>query len=331
MLSPGSDLRVDFYSLMKDELVRAMPERDCCREAELAGLLVADGVIRVSEGRASIVISETHAGVARKVVSLIRDLEWSASECPNVEVAVKNRKRKGAPRGNLYVVRIANHDDSVDLLHRLGLAGPDRVARGAEPRVVARRCCRRAYIRGVFLGAGYMTDPSKGYHVEIAVVGPEYAQHVCDLLAEFGIRARVVPRRGRSVVYLKDGDDIVELLRVMQASSALLELENARILRSIRGDVNRLVNAENANLAKTVDASLGQIRDIELIDDVMGIRRLPPALAAAARLRLENPEASLSELGAMLSPPVSKSGVNHRMRRIARIADDIRLAGRRER
>ena len=144
MLSPGSDLRVDFYSLMKDELVRAMPERDCCREAELAGLLVADGVIRISEGRASIVISETHAGVARKVVSLIRDLEWSASECPNVEVAVKNRKRKGAPRGNLYVVRIANHDDSVDLLHRLGLAGPDRVARGAEPRVVARRCCRRA-------------------------------------------------------------------------------------------------------------------------------------------------------------------------------------------
>ena len=325
---------MDFYSLMKDELVRAMPERDCCRVAELSALLLADGVIRTSEGHVSIVISETHAGVARKVVSLIRDLQWPAAERPSVEVAVRNRKRKGAPRGNLYLVRIANHNEAVDLTCLLGL-GPARhdsdLVRGVEPHIVARRCCKRAYIRGVFLGAGYMTDPSKGYHLEIAIRGPEHAQFISDLLREFGIRAGIVPRRGRSVVYVKDGDDIVELLRVMQASSALLELENARILRSIRGDVNRLVNAENANLAKTVDASLGQIRDIELIDDVMGIRRLPPALAAAARLRLENPEASLTELGAMLSPPVSKSGVNHRMRRIARIADDIRLTRRRER
>lgn len=325
---------MDFYSLMKDELVRAMPERDCCRVAELSALLLADGVIRTSEGHVSIVISETHAGVARKVVSLIRDLEWPAAERPGVEVAVRNRKRKGAPRGNLYLVRIANHNEAVDLTCLLGL-GPARhdsdLVRGVEPHIVARRCCKRAYIRGVFLGAGYMTDPSKGYHLEIAIRGPEHAQFISDLLREFGIRAGIVPRRGRSVVYVKDGDDIVELLRVMQASSALLELENARILRSIRGDVNRLVNAENANLSKTVDASLGQIRDIELIDDVMGIRRLPPALTAAARLRLENPEASLTELGAMLSPPVSKSGVNHRMRRIARIADDIRLTRRRER
>ena len=326
---------MDFYSLMKDELVRAMPERGCCRVAELSALLMADGVIRTSEGHVSIVISQTHAGVARKVVSLIRDLEWKALERPGVEVAVRYRKRKGAPRGNLYVVRIANHDEAIDLLDRLGLglglAGPDGLVHYAERQVLARRCCKRAYIRGVFLGAGYMTDPSKGYHLEIAVRGLENAEYISGLLAEFGIRAGIVPRRGRSVVYLKDGDDIVELLRVMQASSALLELENARILRSIRGDVNRLVNAENANLAKTVDASLGQIRDIELIDDVMGIRRLPPTLAAAARLRLENPEASLTELGAMLSPPVSKSGVNHRMRRIARIADDIRLQSRRER
>jgi hypothetical protein len=325
---------VDFYSLMKDELVRAMPERDCCRVAEISALLLADGVIRTSEGHVSIVIAETHAGVARKVVSLIRDLQWPAAERPSVEVAVRNRKRKGAPRGNLYLVRIANHNEAVDLTGLLGL-GPARhdsdLVRGVEPHIVARRCCKRAYIRGVFLGAGYMTDPSKGYHLEIAIRGPEHAQFISDLLREFGIRAGIVPRRGRSVVYVKDGDDIVELLRVMQASSALLELENARILRSIRGDVNRLVNAENANLSKTVDASLGQIRDIELIDDVMGIRRLPPALAAAARLRLENPEASLTELGAMLSPPVSKSGVNHRMRRIARIADDIRLTRRRER
>jgi DNA-binding protein WhiA len=322
---------VDFYSLMKDELVRAMPERDCCRVAELSALLIADGVIRTSEGRVCIVVSETHAGVARKVVSLIRDLERPALERPGVEVSVRNRKRKGAPRGNLYVVRMVNHDEAVDLLDRLGLARQDGLVRGVEPRVVARRCCKRAYIRGIFLGAGYVTDPSRGYHLEMAILGLEHAQYICGLLAEFGIRARVVPRRGRSVVYLKDGDDIVEMLRVMQASSALLELENARILRSIRGDVNRLVNAENANLGKTVDASLDQIRNIQLIDDVMGIRRLPPALAAAASLRLENPEASLAELGAMLSPPVSKSGVNHRMRRIARIADDSRLTNRRER
>ncbi len=318
---------MDFYSLMKDELVRAVPERECCRVAELSALIKADGAIHVSDGRMSIAVSQSHAGVARKVVSLFREVQPLARERPAVEVAV--RKSKGAQRGNVYIVRMVNHSEVVELLDHLGLSGPDGLAGDVKPRVVARRCCKRAYIRGAFLGAGYMGDPSRGYHVEIAVLDPRHAQDISALLSEFGIRSGVVPRRGRSVVYMKDGDDIVELLRVMQASSALLELENTRIVRSIRGDVNRLVNAENANLAKVVDASFNQIRDIEFIDDVMGIRRLSPALAEVARLRLECPEASLAELGAMLSPPVSKSGVNHRMRRIARIADDIRLDDRR--
>ncbi|HBK61245.1 MAG TPA: DNA-binding protein WhiA [Firmicutes bacterium] len=318
---------MDFYSLMKDELVRAVPERECCRVAELSALVKADGAIQISEGRVCIAVSQSHAGVARKVVSLLREVHRPALERPAVEVAV--RKSKGAPRGNVYVIRVVNHDEAVELLDRLGLAGRNGLALGVEPRVVARRCCKRAYIRGAFLGAGYMGDPSRGYHLEIAVLGRQHVQDICSLLGEFGIRSGVVPRRGRSVVYLKDGDDIVELLRVMQASSALLELENTRIVRSIRGDVNRLVNAENANLGKIVDASFNQIRDIQLIDDMMGIRRLPQALAEVARLRLERPEASLAELGAMLSPSVSKSGVNHRMRRIARIADDIRLNDRR--
>ena len=322
---------MDFYSLMKDELVRVMPERDCCRAAELSAIVKADGDVRVLGGRVCVVVSLTHAGVARKVVSLVRDGELTGSGRPGVEVSVRNRKRKGAPRGNVYVVRVVDADESAVFLDRLGLAGPEGLAHAVDPSVAARRCCKRAYIRGAFLGAGYITDPSKGYHLEIAAVDPQHAQDICGFMAEFGIRSGIVPRRGRSVVYVKDGDDIVELLRVMQASSALLELENTRIVRSIRGDVNRLVNAESANVAKTVDASMDQIRDIQLIDDTMGVRRLPPALAAAAQARLENPESSLKELEAMLSPPVSKSGVNHRMRRIARIADDIRQKSRQQR
>ncbi|HOB42504.1 MAG TPA: DNA-binding protein WhiA [Bacillota bacterium] len=308
---------MDFYSRMKDELIRVMPTQRCCQVAELSALVKTDGVIQISQGRISVLIRESNAGVARKVVMLLRDVGR-----PDTQIAV--RQGSGLPRGNTYIVLISDHDQAMELLELLGIYGEFGLASGIDPAIVANRCCMRAYLRGTFLGAGYMGEPEKGYHVEMALKYRTHADDIVELLRQFHIRAGIVQRRERSVVYIKHGDDVVEFLRVIEAANALLELENTRIVRSIRNDVNRLVNAENANVSKVVEASVRQIQDIQLIDEMMGIGRLPPALREIAWLRLEYPEASLTELGTMLSPKLSKSGVNHRMRRISEIANRLR-------
>lgn len=310
---------MDFYARAKDELVRAMPERQCCKAAELCGLVKTDGVARITEGRVSLSIPESSAAVARKILALLKDVTR-----PEVQVAVA--KSRGIPRGNAYIVRLPEHEDAMNLLQRLGLASL-HTGVGADPGILEAYCCKRAFIRGAFLGAGYMSQPGKGYHLEIYVESEEFAQFLAGLITEFGVRAGVVERRGRYVVYVKDGDGVVELLRVMEAPNALLEMENDRVLRSIRNDVNRLVNAENANVAKTVDASCRQVQDIELIDECIGLRKLPASLRQIAQARLDNPEASLTQLGQMVTPEITKSGVNHRMRRLASLADSLRRKG----
>ena len=310
---------MDFYARAKDELVRTMPERQCCKAAELCGLVKTDGVARITEGRVSLSIPESSAAVARKILALLKDVTR-----PEVQVAVA--KGGGVPRGNAYIVRLPGHEDAMNLLQRLGLADLHSGG-GPESDVLESYCCKRAFIRGAFLGAGYMSQPGKGYHLEIYVESEAFAHFLAELMTEFGVRAGIVERRGRHVVYVKDGDGVVELLRVMEAPNALLEMENDRVLRSIRNDVNRLVNAENANVAKTVDASCRQVQDIQLIDDYIGLRRLPASLRQIAQARLDNPEASLTQLGQMLSPEITKSGVNHRMRRLASLAESLRRKG----
>ncbi len=308
---------MDFYSGLKDELIRVMPKQRCCEIAELSALVRTDGVIQISQGRLSLLIRESNAGVARKIVTFLRGFGR-----PDTQIAV--RQGSGLPRGNTYVVLIADHDQTVELLEVLGIYGSSGLTSGIDPAIVRKRCCVRAYLRGAFLGSGYMGEPEKGYHVEMALRYRSHAEEIARLLRQFEIKAGIVERRERSVVYIKHGDDVVEFLRVIEAANSLLELENARIVRSIRNDVNRLVNAENANVTKVVEASVKQVQDIQLIDEMMGIGRLSPALREIAWLRLDYPEASLTELGAMLSPRLSKSGVNHRMRRIAETTDRLR-------
>lgn len=310
---------MDFYARAKDELVRAMPERQCCKAAELCGLVKTDGVVRITEGRVSLSIPESSAAVARKVLALLKDVTR-----PEVQVAVA--KSRGIPRGNAYIVRLPDHEDAINLLETLGLTQL-RTGGGADPGILDAYCCKRAFIRGAFLGAGYMSQPGKGYHLEIYVESEPFAEFLAELIVQFGVRAGIVERRGRYVVYVKDGDGVVELLRVMEAPNALLELENDRVLRSIRNDVNRLVNAENANVAKTVEASCRQVQDIELIDEYLGLERLPASLRQVARARLDYPEANLTQLGQMLTPQITKSGVNHRMRRLASLAASLRRKG----
>ena len=196
------------------------------------------------------------------------------------------------------------------------------VCRAVEGALPGRSCCRRAFLRGLFLCAGTMNDPEKSYHLEIVCRDARLAGEAEESLRGEELHAHRTSRRGREIVYIKDAEEIVRLLGYMQADRALLAMENARVVRDVRGRINRRVNIETANIGKTVDAAARQIIAIERLLKKSGPGELPPALREMAALRIENPEATLEELGAMFDPPLGKSGVNHRLRRLMKIAEE---------
>lgn len=185
-------------------------------------------------------------------------------------------------------------------------------------------CCQRAFLRGAFLSVGSMSDPQKGYHLEFVCTEEEKAEQLRSVMQGFGLDAKIVLRKKYHVVYLKEGSCIVDLLNICEAHKALMDFENLRILKEMRNSVNRRVNCETANITKTVNAATRQIEDIEYIRDHYGFQKLPENLRQIAEVRLEYPDAPLKELGGYLNPPVGKSGVNHRLRRISELADRIR-------
>ena len=187
--------------------------------------------------------------------------------------------------------------------------------------LIQQNCCKRAYIRGAFLAAGSISDPEKSYHFEVVCRTFEQASQLRDVINTFAMDAKIVERKKHFVVYLKEGSQIVDILNVMEAHVALMNLENVRILKEMRNSVNRKVNCETANISKTVNAAVKQLEDIIYIRDTIGFETLPDNLREIAELRLEYPEAPLKELGTYLNPPVGKSGVNHRLRKISTMAE----------
>ena len=190
--------------------------------------------------------------------------------------------------------------------------------------VVSQECCRRAYIKGVFMTSGSISDPNKGYHMEIVSDNKGRAEFIQDIINGFGISSRIIQRKKYSVVYLKDGEMIVEMLGLMGAHISLMDMENIRIKKDIRNTINRRVNCEAANLNKTVSAAVKQVNDINYIISTKGIEFLPENLQELALARLESDDATLKELGEMMTPPIGKSGVNHRLRKISEIAEELR-------
>jgi hypothetical protein len=190
--------------------------------------------------------------------------------------------------------------------------------------LVQNTCCKKAFLRGAFLVGGSISDPAKSYHFEIVCTSREQAEQLRNILIDFETDAKIVERKGHFVVYLKEGSQIVDILGSMGAFVSLMNLENVRILKEMRNTVNRKVNCETANISKTVNAAVKQVKDIERIRDTIGFDTLPHTLREIAQVRLEYPEAPLKELGTYLDPPVGKSGVNHRLRRLSEIADRLK-------
>lgn len=315
---------MSFSSDIKEELSRLVPGARHCRIAEIAAILSMCGGMRVSAAdkyRLEI-LTENHA-VARKYFTLLK-------KTFNIEVELAIRQNKGSRKSRSYIVCVKKHEDAVRILQAVKLLKGDGTGyledeqNLAENLVIQQTCCKRAFLRGAFLVTGSVSDPQKFYHLEFVCTTGYRAEQIQTVLKAFQLDAKIIRRKKYFVVYLKEGDQIVDALNIMEAHTALMELENIRILKDMRNTVNRKVNCEAANIHKTVSAAVKQIEDIRYIQETIGFEELSDALAQMAEVRLANPEAALRELGMMLTPQVGKSGVNHRLRKLSEIAGHLR-------
>ena len=310
---------MSFSSEVKEELSEQIASGRHCRLAETAAILSLCGKIVITENdRYCVKIQTENLAVARKYFTLLR-------KTFNIRAEVSVRKSREV---RFYSVIVSKDPEARRLLGETCLLDEDgNVSECMSPmhhRLLRQNCCRRAFIRGAFLAVGSVSDPEKSYHFEIVCTALEKARQLQELLASYDVDAKVVLRKRHYVVYIKEGSQIVELLGLMGAHISLMQLENVRIVKEMRNSVNRKVNCETANLNKTVSAAVRQAEDIRYIQEKIGLDKLPMDLEETARLRLEHTEASLKELGDMLSPKVGKSGVNHRLRKLSQIADDLR-------
>lgn len=313
---------MSFSSQVKEELSRQSSSARHCQIAEIAAILSLCGRIQTAkDGEFHIQIHTENVSVARKYFTLLK-------KAFNIRTDISIRRNAYLKKNRTYTIVVQSHEDAVRVLEACRLLDENRRIYGSLPIVknliIQNPCCRRAFIRGAFLAAGSISDPEKFYHFEITCASPEKAEQLRSVISTFEIDAKIVVRKKYFVVYIKEGSQIVELLGLMDAHVALMELENIRILKEMRNSVNRQVNCETANINKTVSAAVKQLQDIQYIQETAGLSYLPESLEEIARARLERSDATLKELGESLSPPVGKSGVNHRLRKISAAAEALR-------
>jgi cell division protein WhiA len=312
---------VSFTAEVKDELSRIEPKRACCLKAELAALVRIEGTLHISgPGRYRLEIATETAPVARAVIKLLHGVYGLKTEL--------TVRRSVLHKTNNYLITVVSQAKLPAALAELGIVGDEGFALGVSKDLVKRDCCAISYLRGAFLGGGFVADPHGDFHFELTAETEQLAEDLAGLMARFGIQARIARRRGTFAVYLKGAEPIVTFLALVGAHRALLRTEDVRIVKSLRNDVNRLVNAEIANQQKASDAALGQIDAINLLEASKGLEWLPPALRELAELRLANPDVSLRELGELADPPLTKSAVYHRVRRIEELAEELQAEGK---
>ena len=299
---------MSFSGMVKEELAAHVSSARHCQLAELSALLLYNG--GVCDGERHLCLDTENEAVARKCFTLLK-------KTFNIETVMRGRQR-------LILDDETERRVTEALYLAEGEGGKITLTKSVNSLLIRHSCCARAWLRGVFLSAGSMSDPQKSYHLEFVCDENAQAVQLREVLSEFQIEARIIGRKKYQVVYLKEGAGIVDLLNVMGAHVSLMELENMRILKEMRNSINRRVNCETANISKTVTAAGRQIEDILLIRDRYGFENLPDNLRQMAEVRLEYPDAALKELGGYLEPVVGKSGVNHRLRRLSEIADKIR-------
>lgn len=307
---------MSFATDVKDELSRIEPVCSHCDKATLAALVRIDGTLYFSgKGRFRLEIDTEIPSVARLIIKLIH-----TQYRLHTELTVRRNVLHKTPN---YLITVPGQPRLEGALRELGVLGDAGFETGLPERLVSKDCCIASYLRGIFLGSGFISDPRGDFHFEMTVEYEDLANAILGLLEERGIAARVLSRRNSFIIYIKSGTVITEFLALVGAHHGALVMENARVVKSVRNDVNRRVNAELANQAKSTAASVKQIMNIRKVVDHYGMDNIPPALQSFIKLRLANPDVSLKELGEKSDPPLSKSAMAHRVKRIEEMAAEI--------
>mgnify|MGYP002517273574 CR=1 FL=1 len=307
---------MSFSGQIKEELAQVISSPRHCQLAELAALIQFCGHI---EEDGTLLVQSENPLVIRKCFTLLK-------KTFKIEAVVKNQTQ---PQN--YRLSVAGAD-AVRVLEALKFYDAEGHPLGepirghlTDPVLIKNSCCRRAYLRGCYMAVGSMSDPYKSYHLELVCGSQAQAEQLLKILHDFSLDAKMVLRKKYHVVYMKEGENIADFLNITEAHKALMEFENTRIYKGMRNMVNRKVNCEAANITKTVNAATRQVEDIRLIQEKRGLEGLPDPLRQMAYVRLENPQASLGELGKLLDPPVGKSGVNHRLRKLGELAKELKV------
>lgn len=303
---------MSFSGQIKEELAQVISSPRHCQLAELAALVQFCGHI---EEDGSLLVQSENPLVIRKCFTLLK-------KTFKIEAVAKSQMQ--AQNYRLFVTG----EDAFRVLEALKIcdtAGHLMMRHLTDPVLIKNSCCKRAYLRGCYMAVGSMSDPYKSYHLELVCGLQAQAEQLLKILHDFSLDAKMIIRKKYHVVYMKEGENIADFLNITEAHKALMKFENTRIYKGMRNMVNRKVNCEAANITKTVNAATRQVEDIRLIREKMGLEGLPEPLRQMAYVRLENPQASLGELGKLLDPPVGKSGVNHRLRKLGELAKELKV------
>ncbi|EOT43372.1 DNA-binding protein WhiA [Enterococcus dispar] len=307
---------MSFAADVKKELTTLEVHREHAK-AELAALIRMNGSVSLCNHQFVLNIQTENAAIARRIYTLLKDHFGVRSE-------LLVRRKMKLKKNNVYIVRLKERTQEV--LNELAIMDGLMFQTHISDEIMGNAQKMRSYLRGAFMASGSVNNPETSrYHLEIYSLYEEHNQDVCQMLNYYGLNARTLERRNGYISYLKGAEKIADFLTLIGATNSMLKFEDVRIVRDMRNSVNRLVNCETANLNKTIDAASKQIENIEFIEQRVGLQALPEKLQEIAELRLEHPEVSLKELGEMIpSGAISKSGINHRIRKINEFADRLR-------
>ncbi|MBR5560983.1 MAG: DNA-binding protein WhiA [Clostridia bacterium] len=305
---------MSYSSDTKEELCRLEPDSVCCLLSELSGIVSAAGsVILRGGGQRRLSIETENAAVARRAFQLLQEVF-------DVQPEIMTLKRARLGGRSAHRIEVGG-DEASFVLEGCGISVMQR--RGVPREITVRKCCRMSFLRGVFLASGSVTDPLKEYHLEFVLGDEAFAQALQRLISRFDLDAHLTTRRNMPLVYLKGQGAITDMLSILGAQSARFAMEDAFIRKELRNNANRAVNCDSANAERSVIAASRQAQAIERLIAAKGEQSLPPQLLQTAKLRLMYPEVSLEELGQLCDPPVGKSGVNHRLRRLEQMAREL--------
>ena len=308
---------MSFASETKKELTN-LEVKECCARAELSALIRMNGSLSFSNRHLVVDVQTENAAIARRIYTLLKKMY-------DLQVELLVRKKMKLKKNNVYIVRFA--EKAKEVLTDLNIIEDGfSMVHNISESLIEKKCCKRSYLRGAFLAGGSVNNPeTSSYHLEISSLYKEHNDALCELMNSFGLKSKTLERKKGFITYLKEAEKISEFLNIIGGHNALLKFEDIRIVRDMRNSVNRLVNCETANLNKTIGASLRQVENIRYIESTVGLDVLPDKLREIARLRVESQDVTLKELGDMVSgAKISKSGINHRLRKIDEIAEKLR-------